>query len=252
MSYIGLAACVLLSTIKSDFTTSNVIEWCKKNSAHHILTAIKNKNQNRLQKRKGNHGHAKSISTLWWGHEFRRIWNCQAVRTRYIVVIKREGMMIMRFDWRLPRQERPWRELRRCYLFALLCAGQWKIHLHCSTSQFGRFGRLQYSLEEMSRETITNRLKLMKKVLKHKCFYCCIQYRFQVMCEGYVCMCALVKSLPLKFYKAKSSLLYFFPNGFFLFSTTSSVASYAQLSFDSSSVQLWIIKRATEVKLWWK
>lgn len=37
------------SAIKSDSTTSNVIEQCK-TSAHHILTAIRNKNQNRLQK----------------------------------------------------------------------------------------------------------------------------------------------------------------------------------------------------------
>ena len=106
--------------------------------------------------------HAKSISALWWGREFQRIWNCQAVRMRYIVVIKREGMMIMRFDWRLQRQARPGLEWRQCYLFALLQAGQWKIHLHCSTSQFGRFGAVQFSLEEMSRETITSRLRLMK------------------------------------------------------------------------------------------
>lgn len=44
---------------------------------------------------------------MWWGHEFQPIWNCQAVRMRYNVVIKRGGMMIMYFDSRLPRQERP-------------------------------------------------------------------------------------------------------------------------------------------------
>lgn len=126
-----------LSTIKSDFTTSNVIEQCtkKKKKNQHIIFSLPSKIKIRVgfrSERKSQH--TKSISTSWWGHEFQRIWNCQAVRTRYIVVIKREGMMIMRFDWRLPRQERPWREWKQCYLFALLQAGQWKIHLHCSTS----------------------------------------------------------------------------------------------------------------------
>lgn len=141
----------------------------QRNPAHHILSAIRNKNQSRLQKRekKRKSRHAKSISTLWWGHEFQRIWNCQAARTRYIVVIKREGMMIMRFDWRLPRQERPWREWRRCYLFALLQAGQWKIHLHCSTSQFGavQFFFFFVALDEMKRETISSRLRQLKVLL---------------------------------------------------------------------------------------
>lgn len=90
--------------------------------------------------------HAKSISAMWWGHEFQPIWNCQAVRMRYNVAIKRGGMMIMHFDSRLPRQERPSQKKRererererndRSNVTSLpsFSAGQWKIHLHCSTS----------------------------------------------------------------------------------------------------------------------
>lgn len=94
---------------------------------------------------------------MWWGHDFQPIWNCQAVRMRYNVAIKRGGMMIMHFDSRLPRQERPSQKKEerereregesRSYVTSLpsFSAGQWKIHLHCSTSQFAHFNTASFT-----------------------------------------------------------------------------------------------------------
>lgn len=111
--------------------------------------------------------HAKSISAMWWGHEFQPIWNCQAVRMRYNVAIKRGGMMIMHFDLRLPRQERPSqkkggekeRERKdRSNVTSLpsFSAGQWKIHLHCSTSEFAHFNSASFTGPD-KRGNITSR-----------------------------------------------------------------------------------------------
>lgn len=83
--------------------------------------------------------HAESICTLWWGHEFQRIYE-----------IVRRWRRVHLWWWRGKewwscvltggcREKRRKKKSRRCYSFALLPTGQWKIHLQCSTAPLCAF-----------------------------------------------------------------------------------------------------------------